>query len=90
MSKDSNAPESSREARRAQFAQEAGGGSNKNTVKILALVAVALVAAVATRRAARLRDAARARHAARSRRAARVRRARPRALKDLRNNLKTV
>ena len=47
MSKDSSAPESSREAKRAQFAQEAEGRSNKNTVKILALVAVALVAVVA-------------------------------------------
>lgn len=47
MSKDLNAPESSREAKRAQFAQEAEGRSNKNTVKILALVAAALVAVVA-------------------------------------------
>ena len=47
MSKDSNAPESFREAKRAQFAQAAEGRSNKNTVKILALVAVALVAVVA-------------------------------------------
>ena len=47
MSKDSNAPESFREAKRAQFAQEAEGRSNKNTVKILALVAVVLVAVVA-------------------------------------------
>lgn len=47
MSKDSNAPESFREAKRAQFAQEAEGHSNKNAVKILALVAVALVAVVA-------------------------------------------
>lgn len=47
MSKDLNAPESSREAKRAQFAQEAEGRSNKNTVKILALVALALVAVVA-------------------------------------------
>src|ERR1044071_8377539 len=47
MSKDSNAPESSREAKRAQFAQEAEGRSNKNAVKILVLVAVALAAVVA-------------------------------------------
>jgi uncharacterized membrane protein len=47
MSKDLNAPESIREGKRAQFAQEAEGRSNKNTVKILALIAVALVAVVA-------------------------------------------
>jgi uncharacterized membrane protein len=47
MSKDMSAPESSREAKRAQFAPKAEGRSNKNTVKILALVAVALVAVVA-------------------------------------------
>jgi uncharacterized membrane protein len=47
MSKDSNAPESFREAKRAQFAQEAEGRSNKNTVKVLALVALALAAVVA-------------------------------------------
>jgi len=47
MSKDLNAPESTREGKRAQFAQEAEGRSHKNTVKILALVAVALVAVVA-------------------------------------------
>ncbi|HEX8146441.1 MAG TPA: DUF2318 domain-containing protein [Pyrinomonadaceae bacterium] len=47
MSKDLNAPESIREGKRAQFAQESEGRSNKNTVKILALVALALVAAVA-------------------------------------------
>ena len=47
MSKDLNAPESTREGKRAQFAQDAEGRSNKNTVKILALVAVALVAVVA-------------------------------------------
>jgi uncharacterized membrane protein len=47
MSKDLNAPESSREAKRAQFAQETEGRSNKNTVKVLALVAVAVVAVVA-------------------------------------------
>jgi len=47
MSKDLNAPESIREGKRAQFAREAEGRSNKNTVKILALVAVALVAVVA-------------------------------------------
>jgi len=47
MSKDSNAPESFREAKRAQFAQETEGRSSKNTVKILALVAVALAAVVA-------------------------------------------
>ena len=47
MSKDLNAPETSREAKRAQFAQEAEGRSNKNTVKILVLAAVALVAVVA-------------------------------------------
>ncbi|HWS88753.1 MAG TPA: DUF2318 domain-containing protein [Pyrinomonadaceae bacterium] len=47
MSKDSNAPESFREAKRAQFAQETEGRSGKNAVKILALVAVALAAVVA-------------------------------------------
>jgi uncharacterized membrane protein len=47
MSKDLNAPESTREGKRAQFAQEAEGRSHKNTVKILALAAVALVAVVA-------------------------------------------
>lgn len=47
MSKDSNAPEAVREGKRAQFAQDAEGRSNKNTVKILALVALALVAVVA-------------------------------------------
>ena len=47
MSKDLNAPESIREGKRAQFAQEPEGRSNSNTVKILALVAVALVAVVA-------------------------------------------
>ena len=47
MSKDLNAPESIREGKRAQFAREAEGRSNKNTVKILALAAVALVAVVA-------------------------------------------
>jgi uncharacterized membrane protein len=47
MSKDLNAPESIREGKRAQFAQESEGRSNKNTVKILALVALALVAVVA-------------------------------------------
>jgi len=46
MSKDLNAPESIREGKRAQFAQEAEGRSNRNTIKILALVAVALVAVV--------------------------------------------
>jgi uncharacterized membrane protein len=44
MSKDLNAPEAIREGKRAQFAQEPEGRSNRNTVKILALVAVALVA----------------------------------------------
>jgi uncharacterized membrane protein len=47
MSKDANAPESFREAKRAQFAQETEGRSNKNAVKILVLVAAALVAVVA-------------------------------------------
>jgi uncharacterized membrane protein len=47
MSKDLNAPESIREGKRAQFAQESEGRSNKNTVKILALVALALVAVAA-------------------------------------------
>ena len=47
MSKDSNAPESSREAKRAQFAQETQGRSDKNAVKILALVAAGLVAVAA-------------------------------------------
>jgi uncharacterized membrane protein len=47
MSKDSNAPESSREAKRAQFAQEAEGRSKNGTVKILVLVAAALAAVVA-------------------------------------------
>ena len=44
MSNDLNAPDSIREGKRAQFAQEAEGRSNKNTVKILVLVAVALAA----------------------------------------------
>lgn len=43
MSKDLNAPESAREGKRAQFAQEAGAPSKRNTVKILALFAVALL-----------------------------------------------
>lgn len=43
MSKDLNAPETSREAKRAQFAQDAEGRSNNNTVKILVVVALALV-----------------------------------------------
>ena len=47
MSKDLNAPESIREGKRAQFAQESEGRSNGNTVKVLVLVAVALVAVVA-------------------------------------------
>ncbi|HEX8339050.1 MAG TPA: DUF2318 domain-containing protein [Pyrinomonadaceae bacterium] len=47
MSKDLNAPESIREGKRAQFAQDAQGRPNNNAVKILALVAVALVAVVA-------------------------------------------
>lgn len=47
MSKDLNAPETIREGKRAQFAQETKGRSNSSTVKILALVAVALVAVVA-------------------------------------------
>lgn len=46
MSNELNAPESSREAKRAQFAQGAEGRSNSNTVKILVLVAVALAAVV--------------------------------------------
>jgi uncharacterized membrane protein len=44
MSKDSNAPESVREGKRAQFAQEPERRPKSNVVKILALVAVALVA----------------------------------------------
>ena len=44
MSKDLNAPELVREGKRAQFAQEAEGRSNKKTVKILVLAAVALAA----------------------------------------------
>ena len=47
MSKDLNAPETSREAKRAQFAQGAEGRSHSNTVKILVLVGVALAAVVA-------------------------------------------
>ena len=47
MSKDSNAPESIREGKRAQFAQGAEKRSDKNTVKLLVLVALALVAVVA-------------------------------------------
>ncbi len=47
MSNDLNAPESSREAKRAQFAQDAEGRSHKGTVKILVLAAVALAAVVA-------------------------------------------
>ncbi|MET0646699.1 MAG: DUF2318 domain-containing protein [Pyrinomonadaceae bacterium] len=47
MSNDLNAPESVREGKRAQFAQEPEGRSNSNAVKILALVAVAFVAVVA-------------------------------------------
>jgi uncharacterized membrane protein len=47
MSKDLNTPESIREGKRAQFAQESEGRSHSNTLKILALVAVALVAVVA-------------------------------------------
>jgi uncharacterized membrane protein len=47
MSKDLQAPESSRESKRAQFAQGAEGGSNKNAVKLLAIVALALVAVAA-------------------------------------------
>lgn len=47
MSNELNAPESSREAKRAQFAQRAEGRSNNGTVKILVLVVVALVAVVA-------------------------------------------
>ena len=42
MSKDLNAPDTSREAKRAQFAQEAEGRPNNNTVKILVVVALAL------------------------------------------------
>ena len=43
MSNDLNAMDSSREAKRAQFAQAPEGRSNNNTVKILVLVALALV-----------------------------------------------
>ena len=42
MSKEESALRSEREGKRAQFAEEAGGAKRKNTVKILALVAVAL------------------------------------------------
>ena len=44
MSNDLNAPDSIREGKRAQFAREAEGRSKGNTVKILMLVVVALVA----------------------------------------------
>ncbi|HEX8118501.1 MAG TPA: DUF2318 domain-containing protein [Pyrinomonadaceae bacterium] len=47
MSKDLQAPESSRESKRAQFAQGEEGRSSKNTFKVLAVVALALVAVVA-------------------------------------------
>lgn len=46
MSKEENALRSEREGKRAQFADEAGGARKKNTVKILALVAL-LVAGLA-------------------------------------------
>lgn len=42
MSKEENALRSEREGKRAQFAEEAGGAKKNNTVKILALVALAL------------------------------------------------
>ncbi|HEX7312808.1 MAG TPA: DUF2318 domain-containing protein [Pyrinomonadaceae bacterium] len=47
MSKDLNATEASREAKRAQFAQPTEGRSNNNTVKILVVAALALVGVVA-------------------------------------------
>ena len=43
MSKEESALQSERESKRAQFAQDAGGESKKNAVKILALVAVVLI-----------------------------------------------
>lgn len=46
MSKEESALRSEREGKRAQFAEEAGGAKSKNTVKILALVAL-LVAGLA-------------------------------------------
>ena len=42
MSKEENALRSEREGKRSQFADEAGGAKKKNTVKILAVVALAL------------------------------------------------
>ncbi len=42
MSKEEIALQSEREGKRAQFAEEAGGAKKKNTIKILAVVAVAL------------------------------------------------
>ncbi len=42
MSKEESALQSEREGKRAQFAEEAGGAKKKNTIKILAVVAVAL------------------------------------------------
>jgi uncharacterized membrane protein len=42
MSKEESALRSEREGKRAQFADEAGGAKKKNTVKILAVVALAL------------------------------------------------
>ncbi len=44
MSKEESALRSDREGKRAQFTEEAGGAQKSNTVKILALVALALVA----------------------------------------------
>ncbi len=46
MSKEESALRSEREGKRAQFAEEAGGAKKKNTVKILAIVAL-LVAGLA-------------------------------------------
>jgi len=45
MSKEESALQSERESKRSQFAEDAGGASKKNAVKILALVAVVLVGA---------------------------------------------
>lgn len=42
MSKEESALRSEREGKRAQFAEETGGAKKKNTVKIIALVALAL------------------------------------------------
>lgn len=47
MSENLNAPESIREGKRAQFAQESEGRSHGNTVKILVLVVAALIGVVA-------------------------------------------